>query len=84
MRNLRLIVGSLAVIALTAGQGLAQHYYGGRNAIPLKVDSTKVTIKFDVGFDNNARQVLLATIDRKALQPSAITATYRYKAEVLK
>ncbi len=84
MKKLTMFVGSLAVIVLTAGHGLAQHYYGGGNIIPLKVDSTKVTIMFDVGFDNNAWQVLLATIDRKALQPSAAMATYRYKTEVLK
>ncbi|MEW5994236.1 MAG: hypothetical protein AB1744_07560 [Candidatus Zixiibacteriota bacterium] len=63
MKNLRMVVGSLAVIALTAGQGLAQHYYGGGNTIPLKVDSTKITVKFDSDFGTNAQQTLLAAIE---------------------
>jgi len=54
----------LAVIVLTAGPGFAQHYYGGGHAIPLKVDSTKVTIKFDSGLGSIERQTLLLDIDR--------------------
>jgi len=46
------------------GQGLAHHYYGGGNAIPLKVDSSKVTIKFDEAFPSANQQALLAGIDR--------------------
>jgi hypothetical protein len=64
MKTVKSIFGSLALIVLTAGLGLAQHYYGGGNAIPLKIDSTKVTIKFDQDFSSSDQQALLASIDR--------------------
>jgi hypothetical protein len=54
MMTLKATIGSLAVILLTAGPGLAQHYFGGGNAIPLGIDSTKVTIKFDQDFTSSS------------------------------
>ena len=75
---------AVMTVFLMVSAASGEFYYSGGQAMPLKVDSLKVTIMFDVGFDNNAQQVLLAAIDRKALQPSAAMATYRYKTEVLK
>ncbi|MBN1211105.1 MAG: hypothetical protein JXA92_00880 [candidate division Zixibacteria bacterium] len=63
MWYLKLMVSFLAVIVLMAGPVFAQHYYGGGHAIPLKVDSSKVTIKFDSGLGSIERQTLLLDID---------------------
>ncbi|HWR82691.1 MAG TPA: S8 family serine peptidase [Candidatus Deferrimicrobium sp.] len=63
MQTFRTIMTGVVVLCV-ARAGFGQHYYGGGRAIPLKVDTTKVTIKFDGGFGVNDQELLLASIDR--------------------
>lgn len=49
---------------LLASYSSGQFYYGSDGPIPLTVDSTKVTIKFDQTFSPGAQQALLESIDR--------------------
>lgn len=47
MRKRNLVVAAAAILALMATTASAEFYYSGGRQIPLKVDSIKVTIKFD-------------------------------------
>lgn len=64
MSKTPIIVVITCLLALAHQRGASQHYYGGGRSIPLKVDSTLVTVKFDPDFGTNAGEMLLASIDR--------------------
>ena len=64
MRNFKTLLICLAVIISSAAPSMAQHYYGGGHAIPLKVDSSKIAIKFIPGLSLQDMESLLADIDR--------------------
>lgn len=50
---------------LAIGAALSQpYYYASGNQVPLKIDSAKITIKFDEGISSLAREQLLASIGR--------------------
>jgi len=55
-----------AVMLVTAATASAEFYYSGGRQIPLKVDSLKVTIKFDAALPDTLQDSLLAAIDRIA------------------
>ncbi len=59
-----IIIQTLLLICVLVSTGFSQHYYGNNQQIPLYIDSTKVTIKFEpsiVGFDQEG---ILNSIDR--------------------
>ena len=64
MSKPKLIAAFFAVIALTAGQASAQHYYGGGDTIPLSIDSTKIMLKFQADVMEQTQQTIIASIDR--------------------
>ena len=64
MRQLVSCLIAMTMILLSWSNAEAQHYYGGGMAIPLNVDSTLVTVKFDDDFGTHAGQMLLESIDR--------------------
>lgn len=47
MITMRQIAVCMALVIFAIGTTSAQHYYGGGHTIPLKIDSTKIMIKFD-------------------------------------
>ena len=59
MNILKLIITSLIVVILSAGFASAQYFYGGGNRIPLKIDSTKIMIKFDDQITEIDQQTIL-------------------------
>jgi len=64
MKNAILIITFAAVVMFVAGGAMSQHYYGGGNAIGLRIDSARVTIRFDDAIPAVQQQNLLNTIGR--------------------
>jgi len=66
MFKIKLMPTVAVVVALLVASASAEYYYSGGRQIPLKVDSLKVTIKFDAALPDSLQDSLLAAIDRIA------------------
>jgi len=58
------ILLTAAAIVVMAASASGQLYYGTDGPIPLKIDSSKVAVKFDASITPFAREQLIASIDR--------------------
>jgi len=61
------VIAAIMVI-LFSSVGWSQFYYGSNGQIPLRVDSNKVTIKFDETFSPQNQGAILDAIDRIVYQ----------------
>ena len=49
----------IVILLLTISTSYSQFYYSAGKQIPLRIDSTKITIKFDPGLSSIERQILI-------------------------
>jgi hypothetical protein len=66
MRTFILSITINVIIMLVAGSGISQHYYGGGEAIPLQIDSTRVTLRFSGSTPVTQAEVVLNSVGRFA------------------
>ena len=57
-------LGLMAVILIMVSPCFAQYYYGGGRQIPLKIDATRMSIRFDADITAEDQQALLNSLDR--------------------
>ena len=64
MKTGKAVWRAVFVMALMTATVSGQFYYGSDGPIPLKIDSLKVTLKFDAGISPSGQQALLQSIER--------------------